>query len=163
MKRCLLIGFVIAGFASGAAEAQSIEALRGGAYYRFADGVDVTMEIKVWGAVTNPGFYEVREGLNLSTVLSLAGGPQAPAQPRSTTSTFTVRLFRLQAGGAYQLFTETRMENELRVLNSDPVLIQGDMIFTEAKVRQRFGWRDALSVVTALATSVLVFDQVFFD
>ena len=121
MKRCLLICLVIAGFVSGAVHAQTIDALRGGAYYRFADPSDVTMEIKVWGAVSSPGFYEVREGLNLSTVLSLAGGPQTGLRTDNTASTFTVRLFRLQAGDHYQLFTETLMENQLGVLNSDPV------------------------------------------
>ena len=160
MKRCLLMGFVIVGLVGGVAHAQSIEALRGGAYYRFADDVDVTMQIKVWGAVTNPGFYEVREGLNLSTVLSLAGGPQPSLEAGSTTSTYSVRLYRLQAGGQLQLFTETVMENQIGVLNSDPVLVQGDMVITEAKTRRRFGWRDGLTVLTAVATSVLVVDQV---
>ena len=163
MKRCLLICFVIAGFASGAVEAQTIAALRGGAYYRFADESDLTMEIKVWGAVSNPGLYEVREGMNLSTVLSLAGGPQAALQARNTASIFTVRLYRLQVGDRYQLFTETLMENQIGPLNSDPVLVQGDMVFTEAQTRQRFGWRDGLSILTAVAAIALVVDNIFFE
>ena len=163
MKRCLLIGFVIAGFASGAVHAQTINALRGGAYYRFADESDLTMEIKVWGAVNNPGLYEVREGLNLSTVLSLAGGPQAGVQARNTVSTFTVRLYRLQTGDRYQLFTETLMENRIGLLNSDPVLVRGDMVIAEERTRQRFGWRDGLSILTAVATVVLVIDNAFLN
>ena len=163
MKRLLLIGFIMAGLAPGLVDAQTIDDLRGGSYYRFADVSDVTMEIKVWGAVANPGFYEVREGLNLSTVLSLAGGPQAPPASRSTASAYSVRLFRLQTGDRYQLFTETLMENQLGMLNSDPVLMQGDMVITEAKTRQRFGWREGLSILTATATLVLVVDQIFFN
>ena len=163
MKRLLLPGLILACLSCGVVHAQSIEALRGGSYYRFADVSDVTMEIKVWGAVANPGFYEVREGLNLSTVLSLAGGPQPPALSRNTVSSYTVRLYRLQAGDQYRLFTETVMEDQLGLLTSDPVLQTGDMVFTEAKTRQRFGWRDGIAILTVLATTALVVDQVFIE
>ena len=53
------------------------------------------------------------------------------------------------------------MENQLGVLNSDPVLMQGDIVITEAQTRQRFGWREGVSLLTAVATVVLVLDQVF--
>ena len=121
------------------------------------------MEIKVWGAVKNPGLYDVREGLNLSTVLSLAGGPLAAVQTRNTASTFTVRLYRLQTGDRLQLFTETLMEDQIGLLNSDPVLMQGDMVIAQERTRRLFGWRDGLSILTAVATVVLVIDNAFLD
>ena len=162
MRRYVFVWLLVAGFAGTSAQAQIPDVASSGAYYRFAESADNTMEIKVWGAVTNPGFYEVREGLNLSTVLSLAGGPKAAVRVRSTSSTFRVQLYRLRQD-RYQLFTETIMENEITTLSQDPVLTSGDLILTEEQARQRFGWRDGVSLLSTLGTLVLLIDQVFLE
>ena len=163
MRRYLLVCLLIAGLAGQAAHAQPVPTLQSGAYYRHANTSDVTIEVKVWGAVQNPGLYEVRQGLTLSSVLSLAGGPQALGQVPGTSSSFTVRLFRRQGEGPYRLFTETSMDKELLPLTQDPVLMSGDMLMTEERTRQRFGWRDGISILTALGTIALLFDNAFFQ
>ncbi len=128
-------------------------------YYRFADPSDITIQVKVWGAVSNPGLYEVREDISLSTLLSLAGGPTATPRETSRSSTFQIQLYRLR-GEQYQLFSETLMEDELSALVQDPILLNGDMLIAEERTRQRFGWRDGASLVTVLASVVLVIDAV---
>ena len=166
MTRYLFLFFVMAGVAVEGISAQTLDDLRAntGAYYRFADATDITIEVKVWGAVSNPGLYEVRQGLNLSTLLTLAGGPQAPGRDPRTRSTLTIRLWRLQPnGGPYQAIFETQMQDEIVVLNDDPVLLSGDVIVADEVIEQRFRWRDFLSVVTAIASIVLVVDNVFYD
>lgn len=163
MTRTLVIGVLVVFLSGGAVYAQDLEALRGGAYYRFADPSDITIEVKVWGAVSNPGFYEVRQGLTLSTLLSLAGGPLTTPRMSNTRSTFTLQLYRPQPDGRYQLLTETVMENQLTALAQDPVIMHGDLLMTEERTRQRFGWRDGLSILTALATVALVVDNVIIN
>ena len=167
MTRYLLICFLMVGFADGTVYAQALPTLRGdiASYYRFADPSDITIEVKVWGAVLNPGLYEVRENISLSTLLSLAGGPRATTLEGGRASTFKVQLYRLRAEGQsqYQLFSETVMDNELVALAQDPILMNGDMLITEERTRRRFGWRDGISILTALASVILVIDNAVLD
>lgn len=165
MRRSLFLCLLVAGFTGSAVQAQGFDAFSANnmAYYRFAESSDITIEVKVWGAVANPGLYEVRQGLTLSSLLSLAGGPRVEPRTRRASSIFFVRLYRLQPEGRYQLLAETQMLNELRTLDRDPVLLHGDMLMTEERIRQRFGWRDGLSILTAIASVALVIDNVFFQ
>ncbi len=162
MTRTLLAGLLILVAGAAAAQAQSLEELRGaaGAFYTFADPTDITIEVKVWGAVQNAGLYEVRQGLPLSTLLTLAGGPAASVRDTGTSSTLTVRLYRPQPEGYPALFFEARMQNEILMLEQDPTLLHGDVLVVEEVRRQRFNWLDALSVVTAAGTLVLVIERV---
>ncbi|MFQ5568334.1 MAG: SLBB domain-containing protein [Rhodothermales bacterium] len=152
-----LLGFI----SLASAQAQSLDDLRrsSGAYYRFASESDITIEVKVWGAVRNTGLYEVRQGLKLSTLLSLAGGPQSTARDARTKSTFTVRLLRLQPEGHHAVIAETVMENEILLLDQDPTLLSGDVLVAEEQLRQRFGWRDGVTLVTALGTLTLIVER----
>ena len=124
---------------------------------------DITIEVKVWGSLQYPGFYEVPQGTRLSTLVTLAGGPQV-VRDAQTRRTYTIRLWRPQPnGGPHQTISETRMEDEVLVLNEDPVLLPRDIVVVDEVVKQRFGWRDMLSIVTAIAGIALVVDNVFID
>ena len=164
MTRHLLV-CCVAACVVGAVQAQTFPTLQGdnASYYRFADPSDITIEVKVWGAVTNPGLYEVREAISLSTLLSLAGGPFTTARENRRASTFRVQLYRLRSEGQYQLFSETLMQDELSALVQDPILMNGDMLIAEEKTRLRFGWRDGATLLTALASIILVIDNAFLD
>ena len=66
------------------------QATPGGYYVNFRPG-EPTTRVSVWGAVRNPGVYEVGPEFDVETVLSLAGGPirpsarsTQPAGPRAT-------------------------------------------------------------------------------
>ncbi len=162
MTRYLFLVLLMIGVAGGTVQAQTLDDLRSNtaAYYKFADPTDITIDLKVWGAVGNPGLYEVRQGMRLSTLLSLTGGPQGVASNTRTRRILTIRLWRLQPnGGPYQAIFEIQMENEILVLNDDPVLLSGDVIVADEMVRQLFNWRDALSIATTLGTLVLIIDN----
>ncbi len=162
MTRYLFLVLLMMGVAGGTVQAQTLDDLRGntGAYYKFADPTDITIDLKVWGAVGNPGLYEVRQGMRLSTLLSLTGGPQGVERNTRTRRILTIRLWRRPQpnGGPYQAIFEVQMENEILVLNDDPVLLSGDLIVADEMVRQLFNWRDALSIATTLGTLVLIID-----
>ena len=161
MTRYLFLVLLMIGVAGGTVQAQTLDGFSGnsGAYYRFADPTDITIDLKVWGAVSNPGLYEVRQGMRLSTLLSLAGGPQGAERTTRTRTTLTIRLWRPQPnGGPYQAIFEIQMQDEILVLNDDPVLLSGDVIVADAMVKQRFNWRDGLAVLTSVASLVLIID-----
>jgi hypothetical protein len=163
MMRCVFIFMLLVGLATRSSVAQSLDlpTRNAGAYYTYVDDPsDITIEVKVWGSVQNPGLYEVRQGLNLSTLLTLAGGPLTSSRGPRMKSALTLRLYRLQPGGQYVTLYETLMQDELIALDQDPVLTHGDMLVVDEKVRQSFGWRDGLSVLTALGTIALVIERV---
>ena len=163
MTRYLFLVLLMIGIAGGTVQAQTLGDLRGnsGAYFRFADPTDITIDLKVWGAVSNPGLYEVRQGMRLSTLLSLAGGPRSVESTRQTRRIFTIRVWRPQPnGGPYQAIFETQMQDEIVVLNDDPVLLSGDVIVADELVKQRFNWRDGLASLTSVGTFILIFDQI---
>lgn len=161
MARFLLVGLLVACF-TGSLHAQSLDMLQGGtgAFFTFAEPSDITIEVKVWGAVNSPGLYEIRQGLHLSTLFSLAGGPQNSVQDDRTNRTFTLRLYRSQGSSDPVLFLEKQVENDILLLNEDPVLMHGDLLVLEERVKQKFGWRDGLSVVTGIGTLILVAERV---
>ena len=50
--------------------------------YIASDDGTLLMYVNIWGHVKNPGTYLVYEGIDLLTLLSLAGGPSSGAQLR---------------------------------------------------------------------------------
>ncbi len=161
MARYLFLVWLMIGLAGGTLQAQTLGDLisNTGAYYKFADPTDITIDLKVWGAVGNPGLYEVRQGMRLSTLLSLTGGPKGVESNTRTKRILTIRLWRPQPnGGPYRAIFEIQMENEILVLNDDPVLLSGDVIVADELVKLRFGWRDGLAILTSVASLVLIID-----
>ena len=162
MTRYLFLVVLTISIAGGTGQAQTLDDLRAnvGAYYKFAEATDITIEVKVWGNLQYPGFYEVRQGTRLSTLVTLAGGPLV-MRTSQTRRTYTIRLWRPQPNsGRHQVISETQMKDEILVLDDDPVLLSGDIVVVDELIRQRFGWRDVLSVATALGTIVLVVDTI---
>lgn len=160
-RRFLVLGLLC--FLAGPVAAQTLGDLTGGssaAYYRHASDSDIIIEVKVWGAVTHPGLYEVRQGVTLSTLLTLAGGPAASVQSEDADRAFVVRLLRPRPGGGYDVLTETRMENAVVMLGEDPTLLQGDVVVAEESIRQRRSWRDALAVLASVGTLTTIVLQV---
>ena len=162
MTRYLFLVLLMIGVAGRTVQAQTLDDLRSntGAYYKFADPTDITIDLKVWGAVSNPGLYEVRQGMRLSTLLSLAGGPQGVVGDPRRRRILTIRLWRPQPnGGPYQAIFEIQMEDEILVLNDDPVLLSGDVIVADEMVRQLFNWRDGLAILTSVGTFILIIER----
>ena len=124
--------------------------------YRFAEPGDIITTVNVWGAVRNPGLYEVPEGTHLSTLFSLAGGPATAERSNRERRTITLQLMR---GGSRDVVFESVMEDEILATDEDPVLQEGDIVTVEVVVRQRFSWRDALTIVAAVASVSVAVDR----
>ena len=118
-----------------------------------ADGDVVLVEtvyergVYVWGAVRNPGFFEVGPDVDAVRLLALAGGPQGDgARAQDVVTDATVAVIRPGAGVVYQASLEAF------VIGTDvPDLADGDALQVEVVQRNRFTFRDGLSVVGSLA------------
>lgn len=140
----------------------------GGAYIRFAEPGDITIQVSVWGGV-NTGLYEVTQGMHLSTLLTIAGGPPIGdisgggyGNQRFGYGDFirkmTIRLMRPE-GTEWVKVVEARMEGEATPLPEDPVLREGDLVIVETESRRTFGWRDGLEIVGSIGATVFLVDR----
>jgi hypothetical protein len=141
----------------------------GGAYIRFAEPGDITIRVSVWGGV-NTGLYEVTQGMHLSTLLTIAGGPPIGeisgggfrGNQRFGYGEFiremTIKLMR-EENGRWTKVVETQMEGEANPLPEDPVLREGDLIIVETQSRRTFGWRDGLDILGSIGATVFLIDR----
>ena len=118
-------------------------------YYYIGKPGELTMNVNLWGAVKNPGRYEVPSSTDLVQLLSYAGGPLEAASLGSVKITRLVK----KEGGA------TRGEyvvdlNDLANLESTRLVLNpGDTIFIDYSSWET--WRDVFIVVGVLATVTL--------
>lgn len=133
------------------------------AYYNYGEEGDVTIEVYVWGNVANPGLYEVPRDTNLGKLFSLAGGPAIGERSREQRVRLTVRLLReasagdrpasdRPAGDRTVVYARTFEDDEAFVVEDDIPLQAGDVLVTEQYLRDRFTWRDALPIVSAITS-----------
>ena len=123
-----------------------------------ADGDVVLVEtlyergVYVWGAVRDPGYFEVGPDVDAVRLLALAGGPQGDgARAENVATDATVAIIRPGAGVIYQASLETF------VIGTDvPDLTDGDALQVEVVQRSRFTFRDGVSIVGSVAAVVAV-------
>ena len=162
----LLAGSFGVGYAQAQRTSSSSPLYAGSRYqsasvYRIAEPGDIVTTVNVWGALRNPGLYEITEGTRLSTLLSMAGGPAIAERRNRDRRTVMVRLIREGESGAQRTAVfESIMENEILVSDEDPVLQEGDVLAVEILVEQRFSWRDVFPIVAAVASVALAVERV---
>ena len=143
------------------AEAQVADLVRSryspAAYYNYGEPGDLTILVSVWGTVRNPGLYEVPIETTLTTLFSLAGGPQATVRLKQNKRWINARLTR---GRAQETVFETSMENQILSLQEDPVLESGDVLTVETVERAGISWRDVFPVIAAVASVALAVERV---
>lgn len=130
---------------------------QGMSFNRFVRPGEAT--IQVWLISDNTSsLAEVGESLELGELIVLAGtGPgMTTARERRRTD---VRVFR-GAGATRELIYDVKLEELIREPGTNPDLRNGDVIMIETKARQRFQWRDALTVISAVSTSILLIDRI---
>jgi hypothetical protein len=137
------------------AQAQGLTAASGVAVFRYAPPGEPTMDIHVWGAVRSAGIYQVERTATLVDVLTVAGGPALPAETDRAEQTVRVEVVRDPAGArtvvlAAKLDALTGQDVTL------PELEDGDLVTLTSESRQRFTWRDALSVTSSVASLALL-------
>jgi hypothetical protein len=128
------------------------------AYYHYAERADVTILVNVWGTVRHPGLYEVPDGIQLSTLFSVAGGPQVGPRMQQDRRTVVARLSRNE-NGQRRVIYESVMVNDVFASSEDPVLLDGDVLTVETVVRQGFSVRDVFPVISAIGTMVLILER----
>ncbi len=149
----LLLAF--AAFQPARAQVDQLQRSRYGqaAYYNYSEEADVTILVSAWGAVQNPGLYEVPRGMRLSRLLSITGGPTIGTQRRGQEQRLTLALSRRMPGGdGRRIIFEATMEDDVFVFEDDPILQDGDVLTAERYVRDRFTWRDFIPIVGAAAS-----------
>lgn len=133
---------------------------RGTAYHVYARPGDATVQILVMGV--NGGIYEVTDGTRLDELLALVGGASGPEigqQFPTISRETTVRLYR-GAEGNRSLIYEAPLEQVLLEPHQHPRLLDGDLFLIETTTRNRFSWRDALSIVSGLASVALLVERI---
>jgi hypothetical protein len=132
------------------------------AYFYHARPGEATVQVSVWGTVPRPGIYEIPDTTDLDKLLTMAGG--APLEARTEgreDATITVRVYRPEQDGRSQLF-EAPLERMLQGNTSYPALRDNDIVVVETvRPKQPFGWRDVLSVASALGSITLLALRIF--
>lgn len=153
------IGLILSVGTHTTALAQSLSSLEvtpGVSVHRFYERGMPTMEVKVWGAVRTPGTYIVELDNDLLDVLTFAGGPLFQRDNPNVHTTVMVNLSREGVNGDRNLIFSTPLDS-LTVSNMPiPVLQNGDVLTVDVDVTSRFGWRDGLSIFSAVGTVAVI-------
>ena len=139
----VLISTVLAGLVPGVAaqetgRVEGRQATPGGYYINYRPG-EPTTRVSVWGAVRNPGVYEVGPEFDVKTVLSLAGGPVRPSS-QSLTATRTASVtdpldmvVRIYRGGTAEPIYEATLDAFVGDEEDHPTLRDGDVVEVAAR------------------------------
>lgn len=115
--------------------------------------------VQIWViADTRSGLYEVGESLSLGELVVLTGaGPgMTTARERRRTD---VKVYR-GTNGTRDLIYDATLEDLVREPAAYPTLQNGDVVMMQTHARQRFQWRDALTIVSAASTTILLIDRI---
>lgn len=149
----LLACLALAGL--GPAYGQTLTTSSGVAVFRYANPGQPTMDIRVWGAVRSPGVYQVEPDTDLIDVLTLAGGPDIPSEDDRLVQNVSVEVLRGMGAGSTPVLTTTL--DALTARDTPlPDLQDGDLVSLVLQSKQRFTWRDALSVTSSVAGLALL-------
>ena len=128
-----------------------------GTYHFFVAPGVATVRIEVLGVVRQAGLYEVAEGTDLGRLFALTGGVVAGRDNEELESDTVLRLYRPTGSGRDLVYVDSLEYGTIRP--PYPVLQDGDVVAVEIVTRRRFGWRDALQVVSAVGVVVLAVER----
>lgn len=127
-------------------------------YHVYAESGEATVRVYVVGG-TAGGVYDLGAGTRFDQFLTLISvGPETVTS--ATREKTRVQLYRTDEAGARRVVLEGEAE-ELLAANPDeyPLLRDGDFVFVERRSRQRFGWRDALRIVTSVSSIIVLVER----
>jgi hypothetical protein len=151
--------------AGGVAQAQDGAALgrvedtrtNAGTYHYFVPPGAATVRVEVLGAVRQTGLYEVGEGTDLGRLYALTGGILRLPDREGVEADAVLRLYRPDGSGRRLVHVDSLEYGTVRP--PYPALADGDVVAVEVVTRRRFGWRDALQVVSAVGVVVLAVER----
>lgn len=148
-----LLWTVLAGSVS--VQAQGFTDVSNVAVFRYAAPGEPTKDIRVWGAVRTAGIYQVESDATLLDVLTLAGGPAIPTTSDRVEQTVRVEVLR-NPNGARSVVLATTLDALTDEDVTLPDLRDGDLVSLTSETRQRFTWRDVISVASSAASIALL-------
>lgn len=128
-------------------------------FFRHVEPGESSIEVNVWGDVSAAGRYEVRLGTGLIELLFLAGGPGERVRDSREKRWSIVRVSR-KTGDGWGVAYEAPIEELMAMRQPEPVLQDDDIVKVETYVRQRFSWRDVLTIVGTVGTLALIGDRI---
>lgn len=114
-------------------------------FYNFSRPADFTVKLMIIGEVIMPGLYQVKQGLKLNDVLSLAGGPVVSSRQYQDERTIYIRVSRKTETGRVIIYDET-FDNFIISIEEYLELKEGDIIYVESVTKQGFSKRDILPI-----------------
>jgi hypothetical protein len=164
-----LIGFLDAPTAHGQRFGRIEDTQSNVAYFYHAQPGEATVQVSVWGTIPRPGIYEVPDSTDLDKLLTMAGGaPVEPRQANRDPSTIIVRVYRADGENVPNetsdraLIFESELDKMLKGNVMYPTFRDDDIIVVETiRPRQRFTWRDAISVLSSVGTLTLLALRIF--
>lgn len=130
---------------------------QGMAFSRFVRPGEASVQL--WVISNNrSGLYEVGESITLGELVVLTGTGPGMTTPRERRRT-DVKVYRGQ-GGTRDLIYDATLEEMVQQPGAYPSLQTGDVVMMETTSRQRFQWRDALTIVSAASTTILLVDRI---
>jgi hypothetical protein len=158
--RLLMIALLTAVTAHrGQAQETSGELARPVTFFRHVEPGESSIEVNVWGDVSAAGRYEIRLGTGVIELLFLAGGPGERVRDSREKRWSIVRVSR-KTGDGWNVAYEAPIEELMALNQPEPVLQDNDIVKVETYVRQRFSWRDVLTVVGTVGTLALIGDRI---
>jgi hypothetical protein len=115
------------------------------AYYYISKAGEITMPINLWGAVNNPGRYEIPISTDLVELLSFAGGPTSNAIMDEVRIVRTVRRDNLMRKVEFEVNLDEMQKLDEKALDLEP----GDTIIIEGR---NMNWQDYALIVSTVAT-----------
>ena len=127
-------------------------------HFYFAQPGELTKRVSVWGTVRQSGVYFVRNGVDLVELLSLAGGPSLTPRAENIDREVTIRLYRLEGQQRILAYEETLVDM-IAEPGSYPELLAEDVIEVETVEDRQWTFRDTVTVIGAVATSVVAIER----
>lgn len=115
------------------------------AYYYISKAGEISMPVNLWGAVNNPGRYEIPISTDLVELLSFAGGPTGGASLESVRVFRTVRRDNLTRKVEFEVDLDQMQKLDEKALDLEP----GDTIIIEGG---NLAWQDYALIVSTVAT-----------
>ena len=132
----------------------------GTSYHVFAKEGEATVEIMVLGSVGRPGVYVIGTEIELDQLMALTGGTSFETSATTKTRT-TVRIFR-KIPDRRELLYEAPIDRMMTEPGRYPPLQDGDIVLVESITEERtpFTWREVLSIISSIASLVLIYDRI---
>jgi hypothetical protein len=151
-------------WALGGSMAVSAQNLTGGlqaegtSYYVYARPGQNTIQVTVLGSGVQTGIYELGEGTDLERLVAL-GGYSPGVRQSSNDRSVSIQLYR-NSDGQRELIYDASLEAMIAAEAPAPMLQMGDIARIEVVDRERFSWRDGLSIATAAASIALFLERI---